>query len=279
MIKTGTIRAGIGGWTFEPWRGVFFPEKLAQSKELAYASRQLATIEINGTYYGSQKPATFAKWASEVPDGFVFSMKGPRFATNRRVLADAGDSIDRFIQSGPVLLGDKLGPILWQFAPTKKFDDDDFAAFLALLPRSVDGRKLRHCVEVRHPSFQVPEFVALIRKAGIPVVLADHETYPAIPDVAGDFVYARLQQGRDEVETGYSPRDLDAWANRAKAWACGGAPDDLEQVSPEPAKKQPRDVFVYFIHGGKVRAPAAAIAFAHRTGGGEKAKGSAKKGR
>jgi uncharacterized protein YecE (DUF72 family) len=264
MKKRGHIRAGIGGWTFEPWRGVFYPEKLAQAKELAFASRALPSIEINGTYYRSQTPATFAKWAREVPDGFVFSVKGPRFATNRRVLAEAGESIARFFDSGPLMLGDRLGPLLWQFAPTKKFDAGDFEGFLELLPKERDGRKLRHALEVRHSSFSCEEFVALARRFEAAVVFADHPTYPAISDLTGDFVYARLQKGDDDVPTAYPARDIGAWAGRAVTWSEGGLPDDLESAragAPPKGAHAPRDVFVYFIHGGKIRAPAAAQAF------------------
>ena len=178
MAKQGKIRVGIGGWTFEPWRGVFYPKGLPHSRELEYASQHLTTIEINGTFYRTQTPATFAKWAKETPDGFVFAVKGPRYAVNRRVLAEAGDSIKRFINSGVLELGDKLGPLLWQFAPTKKFDAADFGAFLELLPAKIDGRKLRHVVEVRHASFCTPEFIALLRKFATPVVFAEHDTYP-----------------------------------------------------------------------------------------------------
>lgn len=264
--KSGHIYIGIGGWTFAPWRGVFYPEKLAQSKELAYAAERLTSIEINGTYYGSQKPESFRKWASEVPDGFIFSVKGPRFATNRRVLAEAGDSIKRFYDSGVLELGDRLGPVLWQFAPTKKFDAADFGAFLALLPRERDGRTLRHVVEVRHDSFRTSAFIALLREFAIPVVYADHATYPAIADVTADFVYARLQTGKDTVKTAYSPKALDAWAGRFKLWAEGGEPDDLPRVDTTPAKKQPRDVFAYVIHEGKIRAPAGAMELIARVG-------------
>src|SRR5690606_36422400 len=231
MAKQGTIRTGIGGWTFEPWRGVFYPDTLAQAKELAYASRHLTTVEINGTYYRTQKPATFAKWASDVPDGFVFSVKATRFTTNRRVLAEAGESISRFFDSGVTELGDRLGPILWQFAPTKKFDEADFGAFLELLPREADGRPLRHAIEVRHPSFCTPAFIALLRRfPATSAVFAEHATYPAIPDLAGDFVYARLQKGKDTIKTGYPPKELDAIARRAKTWAQGGMPADLVPV-------------------------------------------------
>ena len=262
--KAGKIRLGIGGWTFAPWRGVFYPDKLPQAKELSYAASHLTSIEINGTYYGSQKPASYRKWASEVPDGFVFSLKGPRFATNRRVLAEAGDSIKRFYDSGVLELGDHLGPVLWQFAPTKKYDEADFGAFLELLPRELDGRALRHVVEVRHDSFCAPDFVALLRRFEIPVVFSEHATYPAIADITGDFVYARLQKGSDDVKTGYPPKALDAWAKRFETWAGGGEPGDLPRMGPAAHKKQPRDVFAYVIHEGKVRAPAAAMALIER---------------
>ena len=191
--------------------------KLTQAKELEYAASKLTSIEINGTYYGSQKPESFRKWAREVPDGFVFSLKGPRFATNRRVLAEAGDFVKRFYDSGVLELGDRLGPVLWQFAPTKKFDEADFGKFLELLPRKLEGRALRHVVEVRHDSFCVPDFIALLRKFETPVVFAEHGKYPAIADVTGDFVYARLQKGNDEIKTCYPPKQLDAWAKRLQA--------------------------------------------------------------
>jgi uncharacterized protein YecE (DUF72 family) len=259
--KTGAIRVGIGGWTYKPWRGVFYPEGLPHAKELAYASQHLTSIEVNGTFYRSQTPAIFRKWASEVPEGFVFSLKGPRFAVNRRVLGEAGDSIKRFLDSGVTELGTKLGPLLWQFAPTKKFDDADFGKFLELLPNEFDGHPLRHVVEVRHDSFKTPAFAKLLRKFKIPVVFSEHATYPAIADVTGDFVYARLQKGEERIKTGYSPQALGGWAEWAQLWARGGEPDDLPRVEENhhPAAK-PRDVFLYFIHEAKVRAPAAAMA-------------------
>jgi uncharacterized protein YecE (DUF72 family) len=261
---SGHIYIGVGGWTFAPWRGVFYPEKLTQAKELEYAASKLTSIEINGTYYGSQKPESFRKWAREVPDGFVFSVKGPRFATNRRVLAEAGDSIKYFYNTGVLELGDRLGPVLWQFAPTKKFDEADFGKFLELLPRKLEGRKLRHVVEVRHASFCVPEFIALLRKFETPVVFAEHGSYPAISDLTGDFVYARLQKGNDEIKTCYPPKQLDAWAKRLQLWAGGGEPDDLPRVDPAKTKEAPRDVFAYVIHEGKVRAPAGAMELIER---------------
>ncbi len=257
MAKSGTIRCGVGGWTFESWRGEFYPEGLAHAKELDYASRKLTAIEINGTFYRTQTPKSFAKWRSETPDGFVFSVKGHRFITNRKALAEAGEGIEHFLQSGLIELGDKLGPLLWQFAPTKKFDEEDVAAFLKLLPEKLEGQPLRHVLEVRHKSFIAPEFVALARKAGTGIVYSEHETYPEIADVTADFIYGRLQKGRDELKTGYPPKALDQWAERAKIWASGGAPDDLPIVDRDAKPKaKARDVFLFFIHEGKVRAPA-----------------------
>jgi uncharacterized protein YecE (DUF72 family) len=263
--QPGKIHIGVGGWNFAPWRGVFYPAGLAQAKELSYASSHLTSIEINATFYGSQKPESFRKWAATVPDGFVFSVKGPRFATNRRVLAEAGDSIKRFMDSGVLELRDRLGPMLWQFAPSKKFDAADFGKFLELLPREADRRSLRHVVEVRHASFCTAEFIALMRKFAIPVVFTDHVTYPSIADLTGDFVYARLQRGQDEIATAYPKKDLDAWVSRLKLWAQGGEPDDLPRVAAsEKHKPAPRDIFCYVIHEGKVRAPAAAMALIER---------------
>jgi uncharacterized protein YecE (DUF72 family) len=264
--QSGKIRIGIGGWNYAPWRGVFYPKGLAQAKELAYAASRLTSIEINSTFYGSQKPESFRKWAAAVPDGFVFSVKGPRFATNRRVLAEAGDSIGRFLDSGVLELRDRLGPLLWQFTPYKKFDAADFGKFLALLPATADGRRLRHVVEARHPSFRTPEFVALAREFGAAIVFTDHETYPSFADATGDFIYARLQRGRDKIPTAYPAKELEAWAGRLKKWALGKEPSDLPRVDPNyaPKKTAPRDVFVYVIHEGKIRAPAAAMALIER---------------
>ena len=257
----------MGGWVFEPWRGIFYPDSVKQKDELHYASRHVTAIEINSTYYSSQKPSTFARWKSETPEGFVFTLKGSRFVTNRRELATAGESITRYVEQGIGELGDRLGPIFWQFANTKKFDAADFEAFLELLPAQVDGRPLRHAVEVRHDSFCTPQFIALLRKFNTPVVFADHGAYPGIPDVTGDFVYARLQTGSDDVETCYGPEDLDAWTGRLKAWAEGGAPGDLALVDKAHApERKPREVFAFIIHEGKVRAPAGAQAIISRLG-------------
>jgi len=261
--RTGAIRAGIGGWTYAPWRGPFYPDGLAQKRELDYASRAVTAIEINGTYYSSFKPASFAGWAAAAPDGFVFTVKASRFCTNRKVLGEAGDSIARFVGQGIVELGDKLGPILWQFMATKKFDADDFRAFLSLLPAEHAGVALRHAVQVRHESFAVPEFVAMARAAGVAIVFADSTDYPAIADVSGPFVYARLEAAREDQPTGYSADELDRWAAIAKDWASGESPAGLPYAAPA-AEVRPRDVFVFAINGAKVRAPAAAQALIAR---------------
>jgi uncharacterized protein YecE (DUF72 family) len=259
----GRIRVGVGGWVFEPWRGSFYPDGLAQKRELEYASRKLTSIEINGTYYGSQKPASFRKWYEETPDDFQFAVKGPRFATNRRVLAEAGESIARFFGSGVMELKDKLGPVNWQFMATKKFDAEDFAAFLALLPAEVDGRPVRHAVEVRHASFRHPEFIALAREHGVAVIVAGDSDFLQIADVTAPFVYLRIMGTAEDAPAGYDPPALDRWAARARAWAEGGAPADLETVA-DPAATASRDVYVYVISGAKARNPAAAMALIER---------------
>ena len=258
------IRIGIGGWTFEPWRGTFYPEGLSQKKELEFASRALTAIEVNGTYYSGFKPATFEGWAKTAPDGFVFAVKASRFCTNRKILAEGGESIARFVGQGIVELGEKLGPILWQFMATKKFDAADFGAFLKLLPASHDGVKLRHAIQVRHESFRVPEFVAMCRDAGAAIVFADSPEYPAIADVTGDFVYARLESGKDENPLCYPEGDIGHWAEVAKCWASGDRPEGLPYVTEDLPARHPRESFIFFIHGGKVCAPAAAQALIER---------------
>lgn len=241
-MAAGRIRVGIGGWTFEPWRGTFYPEGLRQKDELAYVGQHLTATEINATYYGTQKPATFANWAKAVPDGFQFAVKASRFCTNRRVLAEAGESIAKFVGQGIAELGDRLGPILWQFMPTKTFDAEDFGGFLKLLPDSIGGVPLRHALEVRHESFDDPAFLQLAHDAGAAVVLADHDEYPAIKGRDVGFSYLRLMRSREEEATGYPPSDIEGWKKSAKGMADKG------------------DVFVFFISGAKVRAPAAAQA-------------------
>jgi len=259
------IRVGIGGWNYEPWRGTFYPPGLTQKKELEYASRKLTSIEINGTYYGSQKPESFARWRNETPDDFVFSVKGPRFATNRGVLAEAGASIERFFGSGVMELREKLGPINWQFLPAKKFASEDFEAFLRLLPKQVEGRSIRHVVEVRHHSFNVPEFAELLHRYEVATVIADSESFPLIADLTAPFVYARLQRASKAIETGYSSEDLQSWASRAKQWSDGKYPADLAWTGDRSKHNaSPRDVFIYMINGDKTMAPAAAMALIER---------------
>ncbi len=261
------IRVGIGGWTYEPWRGAFYPADLTQKRELEYASRKLTSIEINGTFYGTQRATSFEKWHDETPDDFVFSLKAPRFATHRRVLGEAGESVERFFESGVLALKDKLGPINWQFATTKQFDAEDFDAFLRLLPKRIDGRAIRHAVEVRHTSFDHPEFIALLREHGVAAVIAGDSEYPQIADVTAPFVYARIMGTAEAESLGYSAGALDAWALRARAWAAGSHPDDLQTVAAPPKKSGARDVYLYVISGYKARNPAAAMALIERLGG------------
>ncbi|MDP3250292.1 MAG: DUF72 domain-containing protein [Hydrogenophaga sp.] len=260
----GSVRVGVGGWTFEPWRDNFYPKGLAHSRELAYASTQLTAIEVNGTYYSTFKPSTFAKWRDETPEGFVFSLKANRFATNRKVLAEAGESIQRFIGSGLSELGAKLGPLVWQFAPTKLFDPDDFEAFLRLLPNSVDGLPLRHALDVRHYSFIDPAYLALARKYRCATVFTDSDDYPSFADLTGDFVYARLMRSESKLKTGYEPKALDRWADAAKTWAAGAEPADVPRLAPAGKPAGSRDVFMFFISGAKERAPAAAMGLIER---------------
>lgn len=262
--KTSKIRVGIGGWTYAPWRGTFYPSDLTQSRELEYASQNLTSIEINGTFYGLQKPASYEKWYQETPDDFVFSLKAPRYATNRKVLAEAGETIERFFDSGVLLLKQKLGAVNWQFAPTRKFDKEDFEAFLKLLPASIEGQKLRHAIEVRNDTFRTPDFIALARKYKVAVVLAGDSEYPQIADLTAPFVYARIMGTTDKQAKGYSTKALDAWAERARQLAAGITPDDLETAADAPAKTVARDVYLYVISGFKERNPAAAMALIER---------------
>ncbi|WP_323009943.1 DUF72 domain-containing protein [Paracoccus sp. (in: a-proteobacteria)] len=263
--EMGDIRIGIGGWTYEPWRGSFYPKGLPQRRELEHASRQLTSIEINGTYYGAQKPESFRKWHDETPEGFVFSLKAPRYATNRKVLADAGETIARFFSSGVMLLGDKLGPINWQFMANKVFDPKDFEAFLELLPKAVEGRALRHVVEVRHDSFRTPEFIAMLREHGVAAVVSANGKFPQIADPTAPFVYARIMGTTADEPLGYSPKALDLWAERARIWAQGGLPEGLDYAGPNSVAG-PRDVYLYVISGYKLRNPQAAAALIERLG-------------
>ena len=260
----GRIYLGVGGWTYEPWRDGFYPPDLPRKRELEYASRKLTSIEINGTFYRTQSAATFAKWRDETPEGFVFSVKAPRFAVMRRTPAEAGESINRFVTSGVTELGDKLGPILWQFAPTRKFDAEFFDGFLRLLPKEIGGRALRHAIEARHESFCAPEFVALARQHGVAIVMAGDSDYPQIADLTAPFVYARIMGTREEIAQGYDGPALDQWAARAEEWSAGGAPTDLKYVTTSKQKPEPRDVYLYVISGAKARNPAAAMALIER---------------
>jgi uncharacterized protein YecE (DUF72 family) len=262
-VASAPIRVGIGGWDYEPWRQTFYPSGLAKAKQLEHAAQRLTAIEINATYYKLQKPELYAKWAKVVPDGFKFALKASRFCTNRKVLAEGGEGMQRFCGQGFTELGDKLGPIVWQFMETKKFDPDDFGAFLQLLPKSQDGVTLSHAVEVRHESFRDPAFAAMARAAGVAIVFSDGKDFPCIADISGDLVYARLMGARAELETGYEPSELDCWAGIARGWAAGETPDGLPYLA-EPAPIRPRETYLFFISGAKERNPAAAMALIER---------------
>jgi len=262
-MSAGTIRVGIGGWDYEPWRETFYPPGLAKAKQLGYAASKLTAIEINATYYKLQKPELFAKWAKAVPDGFKFALKGSRYCTNRKLLGEGGEAVERFCGQGLTELGDRLGPIVWQLMATKKFDPDDMAAFLKRLPKAQDGVPLQHVVEPRHDSFRDPAFVAMARKAGVGIVYGDSDDFPCLADVSGDLVYARLMCARPEVQTGYEPAKLDHWADIVRSWARGESPPGLPYIA-DPAPVQPRDTYVFFISGAKERNPAAAIALIER---------------
>ena len=245
----GKIRVGIGGWSFEPWRGVFYPKGLRQKDELNYAATQMTAIEINSTYYSTQSPKSFANWAAAAPEGFQYSAKASRFCTNRKILAEAGPSIEKYVAQGLSELGNKLGPIVWQFAHTKKFDAEDFDAFLDLLPAELGGRPLRHALDVRNASFDDPAFMDLARSKGMAIVHSDHPEYPLIEADTADFAYIRVMKADEQIDEGYSPEDLDRWTKHAKALAAAG-----------------KDVYLFFISGAKVRNPAAARAVIERLG-------------
>ncbi len=262
-MSSAHIHVGVGGWDFDPWRGTFYPTGLARAKQLEYAAGELTATEINATYYKLQSPALFEKWARAVPPGFKFAVKASRFCTNRKLLGEGGEGVEKFCAQGLVELGEKLGPILWQFMGTKQFDPVDFQAFLNLLPKSQSGVALRHVVEPRHDSFRTAEFVAMARTAGVGIVFADAENYPAIPDISGDIVYARLQRAREEEPTGYDSPSLDRWAEVARGWARGESPQGLPYLT-QPAPATPRETYVFFISGAKVRNPEAAKALIER---------------
>jgi uncharacterized protein YecE (DUF72 family) len=245
-MSEGTIRIGIGGWTFPPWRGVFYPDKLAQAKELEYASSKMGAIEINATFYGRQKPKSWETWAKTVPDGFQFAIKGSRFCVMRSKLAEGAEGIGNFCAQGFAALGPKLGPILWQFAGRRQFDRDDIAGFIDLFPESIDGIKLRHAIEPRHESFRDEHFFDLCRARNVAIVFEDSDDYPLIEADTADFSYARLQRMNEDVSTGYDEATLDGFAERARQWRERG------------------DAYIFMINGAKVRAPAAALALQGR---------------
>lgn len=258
MKNAGRIRAGIGGWTYEPWQETFYPADLPKKSQLNHASRRVTAIEINGTFYRLQKPAVFAKWRDDAPEDFVFAIKAPRYLTYRKVLSEANDSLPRFLASGLSELQHKLGPILWQLPPSLRFDAADIGTFMAALPATLDGLPLRHVLEVRHKSFVTPEYVDLAKKHSVATVCAHTDEFPSFADLSANFVYARLRKAVASEPSGYSESDLHAWRERARLWAEGGAPNDLPYVSEAKPAHQPRDVFVFFINGAKERAPAAA---------------------
>lgn len=257
-MTAGSIHIGVGGWDFDPWRGTFYPPGLARTKQLEFAGRHLSATEINATFYKLQNPELFERWGKAVPEGFKFAIKASRFCTNRKLLGEAGEAVGKFCAQGFTILGDKLGPILWQLAATKPFDPDDIRAFFALLPASRDGIALCHAIEPRHESFRCREFVDLARAAGVAIVFADHDQYPEIADLSADFVYARLQRTREEEPTGYSAAELDRWAGVLRSWAAGESPAGLDYVIDAPAGTKAREVFAFVISGAKVRNPLAA---------------------
>ena len=268
--RTGNppIRVGIGGWTYAPWRDNFYPAGLVHRRELEYASAHLRAIEINGTFYRAQKPATYASWAAQTPDGFVFSLKAPRYITATRQLDKSGKGMHAFIHGGLAELGDRLGPILWQLPPTREFDADELAGFLDALPRELDGQSLRHVLEVRHASFNCADYVALARERQVATVFTDSPVYPSIADRTADFIYARLMRSADEVPTGYTSAALARWAAHARDWAAGKDIAELPHADTVQRAGPARDVFIYFISAAKHRNPAAAMALQERVDAG-----------
>lgn len=253
------IRVGVGGWNYEAWRGTYYPKDLPRADELSYSSRHLTAIEIDSTFYRNPGPEVFQKWHDETPDDFKFTLKAPRYVMNRKVLAGAGQAIENFVEGGVRRLGSKLGAINWRFDERKPFEPDDFEACLALLPKDVP-----HAVEARHPSFRCEQFVQLARKYGVSIVVAGDSPYPIIPDITGPFVYMRIMGTRQGFEHGYDEAGLHAWAERARAYARGEIPGDLEAVSREPGPAGPKNVFLYVINGFKQSNPAAAMALIER---------------
>ncbi|GGL69920.1 DUF72 domain-containing protein [Wenxinia marina] len=260
---SGTIRIGIGGWTYAPWRETFYPPEVKVKDELSYAARQLPTIEINGTFYRGQKAETFAKWRADVPDGFVYSMKAPRYATAKKVLAEGAESVSRFTEGGLIELGSALGPIVWQLPDHHKFDPEDLSAFLDLLPPETRGHRLRHAVELRHETFLTPEAVEICRARNVAIVWAMDSTFPEIADPTADFVYIRMMGTEEGEADGYAAAALDRRAMDLKTIAAGGMPDGAPLLAGRP-DVTPRDVFAYVISGHKAANPAAAKALIAR---------------
>jgi uncharacterized protein YecE (DUF72 family) len=288
MAATGTVRIGISGWRYPPWRGIFYPPKLPQKRELAYAANIFRSIEINGTFYSLQRPEYFEAWAAETPDDFVFSVKGPRFITHIKRLKDVKVPLANFLASGVLRLGPKFGPILWQFPPNFRFEPKKLETFLKMLPHDTEAaaalarrhdkrlsgrsalktdakRQLRHAIEIRHNSFVTPAFAQLLRKYDVALVCADAVEWPRLMDVTSDFVYCRLHGSEQLYASGYDQETLDRWAARVDCWARGKIPADAEQIiKGGPSETQPRDVFVYFDNDTKVRAPFDAQGFMAR---------------
>jgi uncharacterized protein YecE (DUF72 family) len=288
MAATGTVRIGISGWRYPPWRGIFYPPKLPQKRELAYAANIFRSIEINGTFYSLQRPEYFEAWAAETPDDFVFSVKGPRFITHIKRLKDVKVPLANFLASGVLRLGPKFGPILWQFPPNFRFEPKKLETFLKMLPHDTEAaaalarrhdkrlsgrsalktdakRQLRHAIEIRHNSFVTPAFAQLLRKYDVALVCADAVEWPRLMDVTSDFVYCRLHGSEQLYASGYDQETLDRWAARVACWARGKIPADAEQIiKGGPSETQPRDVFVYFDNDTKVRAPFDAQGFMAR---------------
>ncbi|MQT11348.1 DUF72 domain-containing protein [Segnochrobactrum spirostomi] len=285
----GLVRVGISGWTYAPWRGVFYPPGLKQSSELPYAAETFPSIEINGTFYGLQKPTAFRAWRDATPDDFVFAVKGSRYITHLKRLKDIETPLANFLASGLLALGSKLGPILWQFPPHFRYDRDRLEPFLAMLPKDtkaaaafaarhdtrVEGRcvtetdrkrPLRHAVEIRHESFRDPDFVALLKAYNVALVFADTVEWPYFEDVTADFVYARLHGSQELYASGYSDDALDRWAARFRAWSEGGEPDDADRIGGPARRQRGRDCYVYFDNDMKVRAPFDALSLAAKLG-------------
>jgi uncharacterized protein YecE (DUF72 family) len=285
MARAGTVRIGIAGWTYPPWRGVFYPKGLPQKHELEYATGQFSSLEINGTFYGMQRPDAFADWADRAPNGFVFAVKAPRYITHIRRLREAETPLANFIASGLLRLGGKLGPILWQFPPNFRFDAERIEAFLKLLPRDTkaaarfgrkhddrlkapawlraDDRPMRHAFEIRNETFRTRAFIDLLRKYDVALVCADTVEWPRLMDLTSDFVYCRLHGSEELYASGYDDKSLDQWAARVVTWANGGEPADAERIGGKGRKRR-RDVFVYFDNDAKVRAPFDAKALTER---------------